>query len=286
MWILPPIHEAQGAATRCGGITWPSWSLPSSAAWRPARSALVIASFALTLQLAGAVGESDTGLAASALAAPSAPSAHRVAAAEYSLPTQTLRFAGDSEDCIGSSKAGQPMTRTELSHPYTLGVRRGEYGASCALPWWAAPEPPEAPAQPGRVMMVSLSQQWLWAFQDGQMVFATPVATGREHLRTPTGVFQVLSKSANVIFHSPWPRSSPYYYEPEHINHALLFRAGGFYIHDAPWREVFGPGSESLHFTPSGGMETGSHGCVNVPPIAADWLYAWAQVGTMVQIAG
>ncbi len=283
MWTLPPVHEAQGAAANCGGIRWPSWSLPSSAAWRPARSALIVASFTLTLHLVGAVGESDMGLTVGAQAA---PSAHQAAATERGVATQSLLFGGTDPDCIITGEAGQPMTRAELSHLYTLGVRPGEYGTACALPGWYTPTPPSVPTQQGKVILVSLSQQWLWAFDHGQLLFATPVATGREYLRTPTGVYQVMSKSADVMFHSPWPLGSPYYYAPEHINYALLFRAGGFYIHDAPWREVFGPGSQSLHFTPSGGLENGSHGCVNVPTLAGDWLYQWAQVGTTIQIIG
>ena len=282
MWTLPPIHEAQGFAAR-HGRKWPSWSLPASSIWRPARSALVVVSFTLTLHLVGAVGEGDTGLAAGAKAA---PLAHFTAATEYGGNNQSLLFGVADPTCIIAGQAGQPMTRAELSRLYTLGVRSGEYGGACTLPGWNTPPPPSVPTQHGRVILVSLSQQWLWAFEDGQLVFATPVATGREHLRTPTGVYQVLSKSADIVFHSPWPVGSPYYYTPEHINYALLFRAGGFYIHDAPWREVFGPGSESLHFTPSGGLETGSHGCVNVPTVAGDWLYHWAQVGTSIQITG
>jgi lipoprotein-anchoring transpeptidase ErfK/SrfK len=276
MWTLPPV---QGTARPRAGVSWPVWS---SSAWRPARSALVVASFALTLHLVGAVGETDTGLAASAQAA---VTAHSRAAVERGAPTRTLLFGVAADPtCIVPDAFARPMTRAELARPYTLGVRLGENGGSCALPGWYTPAPPSVPTQRGQVIVVSLREQWLWAFQDGQVVFATPVATGRERLRTPTGVYQVLGKSANVMFHSPWPPSSPYYYSPEHIDYALLFRAGGFYIHDAPWREVFGPGSESLHFTPTGGLETGSHGCVNVTTRAADWLYHWALVGATVEI--
>jgi hypothetical protein len=279
MWILPPVAANHRTTAPRPGPNWPVWS---SATWRPARRALVVASVALTLHLVGAAGDGDTGLAASALAA---PSAHRLAATERGFFTQSLLFSGVAGgDCIVPGVVGQPMTRAEVERPYTLGVRSGEYGRSCALPGWSTPAPPSVPALHEQVILVSLRQQWLWAFQDGQLLFATPVATGREHLRTPTGVYRVLSKSADVVFHSPWPRSSSYYYAPEHIDYALLFRAGGFYIHDAPWREVFGPGSESLHFTPAGGLESGSHGCVNTPTLAADWLYHWAQVGATVEI--
>jgi hypothetical protein len=36
-----------------------------------------------------------------------------------------------------------------------------------------------------------------------------------------------------VVFTSPWPPGSPYYYDPTRINHALEFASGGFYLHDA-----------------------------------------------------
>ncbi|HEU5347451.1 MAG TPA: L,D-transpeptidase [Ktedonobacterales bacterium] len=64
----------------------------------------------------------------------------------------------------------------------------------------------------------------------------------------------------------------------------MHFRAGGFYIHDAPWRQMFGPGAQDPHTIPDGGNETGSHGSVNVTTSAAAWLYQWARVGTTIEI--
>ncbi|MBF6592771.1 MAG: L,D-transpeptidase [Ktedonobacterales bacterium] len=136
----------------------------------------------------------------------------------------------------------------------------------------------------GRVILVSLSQQWLWAYLDGRLLFASPVTTGRPSLATPIGTYTIQAKLTNVTFFSPWAPGSPYYYAPLRINYALLFRAGGFYIHDAPWRETFGPGSEQPHTDADGTRETGSHGCVNMPERATAWLYSWATVGTALFI--
>lgn len=149
------------------------------------------------------------------------------------------------------------------------------------------PLPPGgAPAISGQVVLVSLSQQWLWAFSNRQLIFSTPVTTGRPELPTPTGIFHIYQKVADTMFYSPWPPGSPYYYTPEHVNYAMLFLTGGFYIHDAPWRSDFGPGSNVPHTGPGGQWETGSHGCVEVPTSAGAWLFGWGPNGTTVDIVG
>lgn len=144
--------------------------------------------------------------------------------------------------------------------------------------------PPVQPVGAGKVVVVSISKQQLWAYQDGQLFLTSLVTTGMPQLPTPTGTFYIQMKEQNVTFYSPWPYGSPYYYSPEHINYAMLFRSGGFYIHDAPWRETFGPGTNVPHTEPDGITATGSHGCVNMPTPAAGQLYAWITIGTKVII--
>ena len=191
--------------------------------------------------------------------------------------------------CYPASTLARMISVQELASPYSPGVREVQPNVYrlCQVSGLPIPEPlVGAPALPGQVILVSLTQQWLWAYQDGALVFANPVATGMRYLRTPQGIFHIQYKRADTTFYSPWPRSSPFYYSPEHINYALHFRAGGFYIHDAPWREMFGPGAQDPHTTPDGGAEDGSHGCVNMTTSAAAWLYTWAQLGATVQIVG
>ena len=157
--------------------------------------------------------------------------------------------------------------------------------ASLRLGERVTPQPPaDASSQGGQVIVVSLSQQWLWAFQNHQLVFETPVTTGRPALPTPLGVYPLSQKESNVTFYSPWPPGSPYYYSPLHIDYAMLFRAGGYYIHDAPWRRYFGPGTNVSHTNPDGTQDTGSHGCVEVPVAAGAWLYRWSAVGATIKI--
>ncbi|MGE5333644.1 MAG: L,D-transpeptidase [Nitrososphaerota archaeon] len=189
--------------------------------------------------------------------------------------------------CHAASTAPRMISAQELASSHTSGVRETRPGvfAPCQMIGLVVPEPlTGVPATGGKVILVSLSQQWLWAYQDGKLVFANPVATGMRNLRTPRGTFYITYTLRDTTIYSPWPRSSPYYYPPEHINYALHFRAGGFYIHDAPWRQMFGPGAQDPHTTPDGSGESGSHGGVNMTTSAAAWLYDWAPVGTNVEV--
>ena len=143
---------------------------------------------------------------------------------------------------------------------------------------------PPAPLPTGKVILVSLSGQWLYAYADGALAFDNAVETGRPELPTPTGTFSVLEKLRDVTFTSSWPPGSPYYYEPTFINYALMFKAGGYFLHDAWWHVKFGPGSNVPHQLPDGSWETGSHGCVGMPIPDAKRLYEWTPVGTPVII--
>ena len=44
-------------------------------------------------------------------------------------------------------------------------------------------------------------------------------------MSAPTGTFSVLEKVRDVMFTSPWTEGSPDYYEPTHVNYALLSSA-------------------------------------------------------------
>ena len=207
-------------------------------------------------------------------------------------PSQTTQFAALASwqpdgVCYTPSTDGRMISARELASGHTPGMREVAPGVyhPCQMYGLVYPQPAVgAPSASGQYILVSLSQQWLWAYQDGALVFANPVATGMRALRTPPGTFHITYKLADTTFYSPWPRSSPFYYTPEHINYALHFRAGGFYIHDAPWRQMFGPGAQDPHATPDGGTESGSHGCVNMTTSAAAWLYQWASVGATVEV--
>lgn len=150
----------------------------------------------------------------------------------------------------------------------------------------------------GKEILVSTSKQELYAYQDGQLQFSYLVVTGRPGLPTPIGKWHVQYKEANITFYSPWPQGSNLYYYPTHIHYALNFHDGGFYIHDAWWRCLFGPGANLPHQAncmdegdppnrgpaPVNGWEYGSHGCIGITIPEAENLYNWAPVGTTVLV--
>ncbi len=140
------------------------------------------------------------------------------------------------------------------------------------------------PSSQGKVIQVSLSRSWLYAYENGKQAFNAAVITGRPTLPTPTGTFHVFAKLSPTIFYSPWSVGSSYYYAPTYINYALEFLTGGYFLHDTSWHSVYGPGTNGWHYDPVDGWQWGSHGCVGMPLSAAKWLYYWAPIGTTVQI--
>jgi lipoprotein-anchoring transpeptidase ErfK/SrfK len=131
---------------------------------------------------------------------------------------------------------------------------------------------------------VSLTEQQLYAYENGSLVYSTSVMTGRGSLPTPVGTFAIFAKLSPTTFYSPWPQGSPNWYPPTYINYALEFKAGGFFLHDATWHSVFGPGTNGWHNDPQFGWQNGSHGCIAMSLSAAAWLYNWAAIGTTVNI--
>ena len=134
-----------------------------------------------------------------------------------------------------------------------------------------------------RRVVVSLRQQRLVAYERTRAVDSTLVTTGNRRLPTPVGIYHVLATYHPFHMVSPWPPNSPDYYAPVHLQYALLFDERGLFIHDAPWRHRFGPGSNAEEGRPGQDL-TGTHGCVNVPAAMAAWLAGWAPVGTAVVV--
>lgn len=137
----------------------------------------------------------------------------------------------------------------------------------------------------GKVILISISNQWMYMYQDGIQVANTPITTGRPGLDTPVGTFHVFNKESPTTFYSMWSPGSPNYFAPTHINFALEFLYPGYFIHDSLWRHNYGPGSNDPHYIPGYGTESGSHGCINVPYSVMPWLYSWADVNTAVQLS-
>jgi hypothetical protein len=133
-----------------------------------------------------------------------------------------------------------------------------------AIPAWDAAPP--APGG-GRAVVVSLSQQALWAYEDGTVVRSIYVSTGKEKFRTPTGFFTVNSKTPEQDMAGVIGGES---YDVPKVPDVMYFTDRGHALHGTYWHDNFG--------TPM------SHGCINLPMDVADWMYAWAPLGMVVLI--
>ena len=137
---------------------------------------------------------------------------------------------------------------------------------------------------PAKMIVVSTEGEWAHLYQGTQLVLGTPVTTGGPELPTDHGVFHIYFKASPFLFHSPWPPDSPFYYFPTPVQFWMPFD-GGEGLHDASWRSDFGPGS-NLAPTDLGTGRTiqGTHGCVNLPFDAAQFIWNWAPMGTTVVV--
>ena len=107
---------------------------------------------------------------------------------------------------------------------------------------------------------IDLSSQRLIAWEGTIPVYAVVVSTGKRSTPTRIGTFTIQSKYQSA-------RMTGQGYDVSNVPHTMYYY-GGYAIHGAYWHRRFG--------TPV------SHGCVNVAPNHAAWLFNWASVGTPV----
>jgi lipoprotein-anchoring transpeptidase ErfK/SrfK len=109
---------------------------------------------------------------------------------------------------------------------------------------------------------IDLSAQWLTAYQGSTPVFGAAVSTGAYPYYTPDGEF-------SIVWKQEWETMVGYdYYLPD-VPYVMYF-ADYLAIHGTYWHDNFGYPM--------------SHGCVNLPIWAAEWVYYWAPIGTGIWI--
>ncbi|MBV9229937.1 MAG: L,D-transpeptidase, partial [Chloroflexi bacterium] len=138
----------------------------------------------------------------------------------------------------------------------------------------------------GKVVVVSLEEQAMRVYNNGELVNAFQVTTGRPDRPTPPGVWWVEGKQSPTVFKAGVPQSSPDWYPDTPINYAMQFHSNGYYLHDSWWRADYGPGTNFPHADASGDAFSshGSHGCVNISKDNAAWLYGFVQLYTPIII--
>lgn len=151
-----------------------------------------------------------------------------------------------------SDPAGKPLA-------YRIG--EGEWIDAFSLRLFT-PAPPPADLQPNeRWIDIDLESQLLVAYEGELAVYASLVSSGTKQTPTETGVYRIWKKMAENDMNGlsgedpysvatvPWTQ----FFSPEK----------GLALHTAYWHDGFGT--------------TKSHGCVNLSPTDARWLYFWSE---------
>lgn len=138
--------------------------------------------------------------------------------------------------------------------------------------------------QHGTAIIVSMVEQIMRVYVNGVLVRTIPVTTGMVERPSLPGFWTVQDRKSPDEFKSDDPPSSPFWYPPTHINYAILYHWGGYFLHDAWWRTVFGPGTQFPHKDYELGSHDGSHGCINMPLDEAGWLYTHTDFTAQIAI--
>jgi lipoprotein-anchoring transpeptidase ErfK/SrfK len=132
----------------------------------------------------------------------------------------------------------------------------------------AAPEPQPSGSTPsptvptGKQIVVVLSQQKVYAYENGVLLREFVVSTGLPATPTVQGDFAIYLK------YDAQRMTGPDYDLPG-VPWVMYFYQG-YGIHGTYWHNNFG--------------NPMSHGCVNMRTEEAEWMYFWAPVGTPVRV--
>jgi hypothetical protein len=110
-----------------------------------------------------------------------------------------------------------------------------------------------------RWIHVRLSEQTLVAYEGSRAVFATIIASGQPGFETPTGLFRIHAKHLSTTMDGSAGTDEAY--SIEDVPWTMYFD-GSYALHGAFWHDRFG--------------QVRSHGCVNLAPEDARWLFRWA----------
>jgi len=190
----------------------------------------------------------------------------------------TFRFGWVLDEMQSVNAAGRPIQayhRYQVIHEVPIATEKAGYVAVGADEWLpddaVAMVAPAVPADAGegtcRFIYVNLAEQTLTVYDNCKLVFATLVSSGQNSW-TFEGRFAILYKVEYSSITPPPESTSEYYIEA--VPYFMTY-AGNFGFHAAYWHDNFGIAA--------------SHGCINLAPADARWLYDWAWVGERVIIS-
>lgn len=138
----------------------------------------------------------------------------------------------------------------------------------------------------GQIVVISLVEQAMRVYQNGQLVRAFSITTGRPELPSTPGVWQELYRSSPTTLVSAFPDNSPFWFPKTRVNYAILYQTGGHLIVDSSWRGTYGPGTQFPHRDTKGAIlaSNGTNGGIDMAGQDAAWLYTHTSLKTSIVI--
>ena len=186
----------------------------------------------------------------------------------YHTPSQHVVQLGETLSSIARDH-GFPYPWLQQANPGVESLRPGQV--------IAIPSPDELlplPVVMHKRIVISISQQRMWAYEWENLVWAWTVSTGIDSSPTSPGVFQIQSHDPNA-YAASWDLWMPYFmgiYRPVPTANFM----NGF--HGFPTRD-----GANLLWTGSLGHPV-TYGCILLSTSNAALLYEWAEAGVVVEI--
>jgi len=123
--------------------------------------------------------------------------------------------------------------------------------------------------QSNRWIELNLLQQTLMVYEQGKLLFATLIASGVEPFYTQPGVFKIYEKKPLETMQGSFEADRSDFYYLQDVPWTMYFDQARA-LHAAYWRTFFGYPQ--------------SHGCVNISPGDARWVFEWANEGDYIWV--
>jgi lipoprotein-anchoring transpeptidase ErfK/SrfK len=178
---------------------------------------------------------------------------------------------------VTPSQAGHALKADAAAALLTVAVRTGD--STVRFPM-ASVAPDVTEDEVGKAILVNVTRNMLYLFDDLKVVRRYPVATAMQGFLTPDGTWEVINKVENPTWHNPdptgWGKDEPLVVPPGPGNplgtRALYLDAPGIRIHGTPADSSIG--------------SYASHGCIRMHISDSEALYPLVPIGTPVYVVG
>ncbi|MBU1069656.1 L,D-transpeptidase [Myxococcota bacterium] len=150
--------------------------------------------------------------------------------------------------------------RKRLDKALFYRLKEGWIPARRVLSAWPAKKVPPGLAPCEKWIEINVSMQTLVAYEGEEPVYMAPFSSGLKKYPTRYGIFRVWAKKAISDMTSGMGATEKY--SVDDVPWAMFFFLGQA-LHGAYWHTDFG--------------NRRSHGCVNLTPIDAKWIYEWME---------